>query len=77
MTPEKIREDRVRRALAKDGYRLHKTPARSWRREHFGVGYMIVEVDRNFAVSGYSPVPYSDSLDEVEEFVSFRKPAAC
>ncbi|WP_156373677.1 hypothetical protein [Rhizobium sp. Leaf386] len=68
MTTEKIREDRVRRQLRKDGYRLCKTPARSWRRETHGVGYMIVENARNLAVSGTVPQPYSDSLEDVEAF---------
>ena len=68
MKPDKYREDRARRALAKDGYALKKTPARSWRREHFGIGYLIVDVRGNLPVSGYTPQPYSDSLEEVEEF---------
>ncbi|RWF41834.1 MAG: hypothetical protein EOS65_10855 [Mesorhizobium sp.] len=68
MLTDKIREDRVRRSLAKDGYCLKKTPARSWRREHYGVGYMIFQTDRNIGVSGYSPQPYSDTLEDVEAF---------
>lgn len=68
MFTEKTREDRVRRALSKRGYILKKTPARSWQRESFGVGYMIVEANRNFVVSGCTSRPYSDDLEDVEAF---------
>lgn len=68
MSDEKIREDRIRRALAKRGYLLRKTPARSWLRQHYGVGYMIVDANRDTVISGCSAQPYSDSLDDVETF---------
>lgn len=71
MTSEKNREDRVRRALAKDGYRLCKTPARSWRRECHGVGYMIVD-ETNNVVSGSGAMPFSDTLEDVEAFAFQR-----
>lgn len=67
MTTEKIREDRVRRALIRAGYMLKKTPARSWRREHVGIGYMIVDLN-NCVVSGGTLQPYSDTLEDVEAF---------
>ena len=43
MTSDKIREDRLRRRLAKAGYRLAKTPARSWLRQEYGPGYMVLD----------------------------------
>lgn len=65
MSTDKIREDRARRALSKKGYRLCKTPARSWLRGHYGVGYMIVN-DRNEVVSGCRGREYTDTLADVE-----------
>jgi hypothetical protein len=48
----KNREDRARRALANRGYVLRKTPARSWLRQHYEPGYVIVDQWTNTAVSG-------------------------
>lgn len=62
------REYRVRQQLIKDGYRLHKTRVDSWHCAAYGVGYMIMEIDRNIAVSGFTPHLYSDSLEDVETF---------
>lgn len=69
MLTEKSREDRIRRLLRRDGYRLMKTPARSWRREAYGVGYMIMD-DRGLPMTGYTPNPYSDTLEEVEDWAT-------
>ncbi|MGY6568503.1 MAG: hypothetical protein ACXIVE_05860 [Salinarimonas sp.] len=63
-------EARLRRLLAKEGYALRKTPARSHLREAYGVGYMIVEAGRNIPVSGYTPHLYSDTLEDVAAFVA-------
>lgn len=68
MITEKIREDRVRRALRKEGYALRKTPSRSWLREAYGPGYMILDPERNFVVSGSAVHAYSDTLEDVETF---------
>lgn len=67
---EKTRESRARRALAKLGYRLHKTPARSWLRSHYGAGYMITE--NNCIVAGCYNHEYEITLTKVEDFA--RKP---
>jgi len=69
MTTEKYRENRVRRLLARKGFRLNKSPSRSTYRQWFGSGYMIVD-DRNCVVSGATNRPYSDSLADVEAFVA-------
>jgi len=69
MTTDKIREDRVRRHLRKMGYcgyRLCKTPARSWLRKHYGAGYMIIDNYSNCVVSGAWPHEYADTLEHVE-----------
>ncbi|WP_104823106.1 hypothetical protein [Rhizobium sp. NXC24] len=68
MLTEKIREDRVRRALKKRGMRLAKTPSRSWLRDYYGPGYMIIDTTLNAVVSGGSNRAYSDSLEDVEDF---------
>ena len=46
-----VREGRVRRALAKHDLALKKTPSRSWLRQYYGAGYMVIN-DRNVVVSG-------------------------
>ena len=52
MLSEKIREDRQRRRLARAGYALAKTPARSWLRAEYGPGYEIMQ--GNTVVAGCS-----------------------
>ncbi len=69
MLSGKIREDRLRRRLAKTGYRLAKTPSRSWLRQEFGVGYMVVS-DRNFVHEGCWSRPYEATLEQAEAFAS-------
>lgn len=71
----KVREDRVRRALAKRGYILRKTPARSWLRQHYGPGYMIIEAHRNRIVSGCRHHAYEDNIEQVERFAFDHLPA--
>ena len=59
------REARVRRALAKRGQRLQKTPARSWLRDEYGPGYQILE--GNIVVYGCFSREYEATLTEVED----------
>jgi hypothetical protein len=66
MLSPKVREDRVRRMLAKKGFRLEKTPARSWLRAHYEPGYMICE--GNTVISGCLGRAYTDTLEQVEAF---------
>ncbi len=68
MSTEKIREDRQRRSLTKAGYRLCKTPARSWLRHNYGAGYMILL--NNLAVDGFGSRTYMMTLEEVEAFIT-------
>jgi hypothetical protein len=64
----KIREDRCRRALAKRGYVLRKTPARSWQRKHFDPGYMIVDAYTNTVAEGACEREFDADLARVEWF---------
>lgn len=68
MSTEKVREDRCRRALRRRGMLLKKTPARSWLRQHYGAGYMIVD-ERNRVVAGYDGRAYRLALADVEELL--------
>jgi hypothetical protein len=61
-----VREGRVRLALAKYDMILKKTPSRSWLRQHYGPGYMIV--NGNIVVSGAHQREYEDDIDRVEWF---------
>lgn len=64
----KNREDRARRALIKCGYRLHKTPSRSYLRDWYGPGYMVTH--NNVCVLGGISRAYDCSFGEVEAFVA-------
>lgn len=67
MRSEKSHENYLRRKLAKHGYRLIKTPSRSWLRSYYPVGYMIL--DGNTVVSGCSEREYVDTLLDVHKFL--------
>ncbi|CTQ56837.1 hypothetical protein LP7551_05401 [Roseibium album] len=62
------RERNARRRLVNIGYRLHKTPARSWLRADYGLGYMIVD-ERNSVVFGCWYREFQATLEEVEAFI--------
>lgn len=64
------RESAIRRSLKKQGYLLRKVPARSFLREWYGVGYMVVDADRNTVVLGGTHHAYDGTLDEVEAFAA-------
>lgn len=64
----KAREAHLRKTLRNSGYSLKKTPARHKSREVHGVGYMVIEDNRNLCVLGSTHWPYDASLDEVEKF---------
>ena len=64
------RERRARRALAKWGLALKKTPARSILRWEYGPGYMIIDPFYSLIVSGAHPRAFSLDIDEVEEFIA-------
>ncbi len=67
MTTLQARESRVRRALAKQGMRLQKTPARSWLRDAFGPGYQVVD-DRNCVLAGCTHHEFQATIEEIEVF---------
>jgi len=71
----KSREDRVRRALAKRGYVLRKTPARSWLRQYYGLGYMIIKAYGNLIVSGCGSRGYEAKIEQVEWLTFEHLPA--
>ena len=60
------RERRLRRKLAQLGFRLHKTPARSWLRAYYGSGFMVT--DNNTVVFGCFQREYDVSIEDVEEW---------
>lgn len=67
-------ERKVRRDLAKTGHRLEKTPARSWLRREYGVGY---QVTRNNTVEfGAWNRPYQATLIEVQEWAAELEPSS-
>ncbi len=64
----KVRENKLRRMAARQGYGLMKSRARDPRALGYG-GFMIVDPKTNFIVAGASPGAYSLSADEVEEWL--------
>lgn len=65
----KTYENRVRRMALRQGLHLQKSRTRNAEALDFGL-YRIVEPYTNFVVAGGSPLDYSMSLPEVEEFLS-------
>lgn len=68
MTTEKSRENRARTALAKRGFYLRKTPARSWLRAYYGPGYMVLNCGT--VVLGCAGREYTATLEDVEAFLA-------
>ena len=62
------RERRLRRALSLQGFRLHKTPARSCLRGKYGVGFMVS--NNNLVEFGLGQREYEASLMETEEWAA-------
>lgn len=62
-----LRETAARRRLESQGYLLHKgyQPVKG-----FGVGFMIVDAERNYVVSGSTNWPYDATFRDVEEFAA-------
>jgi hypothetical protein len=63
----KIREQRVRRVLARNGMRLRKSRTTSPEREYYGPGYMILD-ERNDIREGGASRQYETDLRGVEWF---------
>jgi hypothetical protein len=72
---EKKRENRVRRALAKRGCVVRKTPARSWLRRYYAPGYMIIHIRTNTVLEGARRRAYDADRDRVGWF-AFEHSAA-
>jgi hypothetical protein len=68
---EKVRENRLRRALDRQGYRLLKSRARDPRDLTYG-GYQIVDIEVGGVVAGWGNANrgYSLDLDSVEEWTN-------
>ena len=62
------RERRLRHVLSLQGFRLHKTPARSWLRREYGTGFMVSQ--NNTVEFGLWHHEYEASLTEVEEWAA-------
>ena len=68
--PLKKREDRARRALARGGYAMRKTPARSWECKYFAPGYHVYREYTNTTVLGAGNRLYSATIEDVEAFAA-------
>jgi hypothetical protein len=67
---EKVRENRLRRALDRQGYRLLKSRARDPRSLTYG-GYQITDLRQGVVVAGWGNADrgYAFDLDDVERWV--------
>ena len=70
MTNKKARESRLRRMADRQGLRLRKSRRRNPRAIDFG-GYMLVDAGSNEIVWGGNPHPFSATLDEIEDFLTY------
>ncbi len=70
LATERSRERSARRQLSRLGFRLEKTPARSWLREEYGSGYQIVA--GNTVVNGCTSRQYEMTLEAVESWIADR-----
>jgi hypothetical protein len=62
---EKVRENRLRRVLARQGYSLVKSRRRDTRAYDYG-GYMITDAMTGAIVAGSHPIAFNFNLDDVE-----------
>jgi hypothetical protein len=63
----KVWENRTRRRLARLGFRLAKTPARSWVRQYHEPGYVVLK--GNTCRCGGLIRPYDATRDDVDAFL--------
>jgi hypothetical protein len=68
MNDEKVRENRLRRAAARQGYAIEKSRARDPRTLGFGL-WRVIDPTNNSIVAGWIPWDYSMDLDDVEAWV--------
>ncbi len=64
-----ITEANVRRLAAREGYLLRKSRSRTPQDPNYG-GYMLIEPERNFAVLGVHPWPFSADLEEIHDWLT-------
>jgi hypothetical protein len=74
MTEEKIKENRLRRQLARMGYHLHKSRLRDAKAVGYG-GYLITDKWTNAVVAGGHPYAYCMTIAAVEKFANKAKPS--
>jgi hypothetical protein len=74
-TDLKAREDRARRALARAGYTLRKTPSRSQQRKYYEPGYSVIENYTNVVREGCASRMYDATIERVEWFAFEHLPA--
>jgi hypothetical protein len=68
-TTDEIREQRLRRAVSRLGYKLLKSRCRTPEMGVFGT-FGIVDPDRNWWIAGDREVGYGWNLDDVEQWLS-------
>ena len=68
MTAEKVRENRLRRAAQRQGYKLVKSRRRDPRAIDYD-GWMLVDPSTGAVVAGGDPHPYALALEDVERFL--------
>lgn len=68
-TKEKIHENKLRRMAKRQGYRLMKSRRRDPNAYDYG-GYMLVDERTNGIMYGSYPLPFSASIEEVEDFLT-------
>lgn len=66
---EKVRENRVRRGVQRQGYRLEKCRARDPRAVSYGL-FRIVDPGTNTVQAGSDLAGYSMSVDDVERWLA-------
>lgn len=66
---DKIRENRLRRMAARQGYQLNKSRRRDPRASDFG-GYALKDARSNTTVFGFGPNGCEADLDAIERFLT-------
>jgi hypothetical protein len=68
-TAEKVRENRLRAAAERQGYRLVKSRRRDPRATDYG-GYMIVDLHHNYAEAAGMGDGFQMTIDDVEKWLT-------
>jgi|SRR5690348_13327506 hypothetical protein len=70
-----ITEANVRRLATREGYVLRKSRCRTPEDPSYG-GFMLIEPQRNFAVVGVHPQPFSADLEEIHDWLTPMAPVS-